>query len=411
MTSVVTPRTRGLRAAVAAILMVVALAGCSTIGRLPAVPANLTAQAQPQGQATGAHMRFLVARDVSGFTEEALLSLERERAWRASHGEMGALPPTSFLAVSGGGDNGAFGAGLLTGWTASGQRPQFRAVTGVSTGALTAPFAFLGPAYDGALTQVYTGVGPHDIFKSRDLISGFFGDSMADTAPLYGLVERYVDRNMLDAIAAEYQKGRLLLVGTTNLDTLEPVIWNMTAIAASRDPEALTLFRKILLASAAIPGLFPPVMIDVTVEGRHYQEMHVDGGAMAQVFIYPPAVNLAEKGEPGRQRTLYIIRNARLDADWASVRRRTLPIAIRAIDALMQTQGIGDLYRIYATTQRDGVDYNLAYIPRTFEAPHPAQFDPAYMRALYDTGYDLGRGGYRWQKEPPGYSAPKGASK
>src|SRR4029453_5268686 len=143
------------------------------------------------------------------------------------------------------------------------------------------------------------------------------------------------------------------------------------------------LFRSILLASASIPGAFPPVMIDVDVAGRHYQEMHVDGGTMAQGFFYPPSLNLSRVGGlPQRQRTLYIIRNARLDPDWASVERRTMSIATRAIASLTRTQGVGDLYRIYATTQRDGIDYNLTYIPATFDVPQKKQFDTATMRAL-----------------------------
>jgi hypothetical protein len=354
-------------------------------------------------------IRFLVNRDVSGMVQEAHNSLAKERAWLAANGQNGPLPPMSILAISGGGDAGAFGAGLLNGWTAAGTRPEFKMVTGVSTGALIAPFAFLGPAYDPVLRQVYTEVSQRDIFKPRGLLKGFFGDAMADTTPLYRLVAHHTDRALLDKIAAEYAKGRLLLVATTNLDTLEPVIWNMTAIAASKDPHALELFRRVLMASAAIPAAFPPVMIDVDIDGVHHQEMHVDGGTVAQVFLYPPSINARVEFEAAgahRQRTLYIIRNARLDSDWASVQRRTLPIATRAVGALMQAQGIGDLFRIYVTTQRDGVDYNLAFIPPTFDTPHRKDFDTEFMRALFKTGYDMAAAGYPWQKQPPGYAAP-----
>jgi len=211
-----------------------------------------------------------------------------------------------------------------------------------------------------------------------------------------------VNQQLLDEIAAEYAKGRVLLVGTANLDSLEPVIWNMTAIAASKDPRSIPLFRSILLASASIPGAFPPVLIDVNLNGTHYQEMHVDGGTMAQVFFYPPSINVNEMGGQ-RQRTLYIIRNARLDADWASVERSTLSIASRAIGSLTRTQGIGDLYRIYATTQRDGIDFNLTFIPRTFNTPHAAEFDTNYMRELYAVGRNAALSGYRWEKYPPGF--------
>lgn len=394
-----------LRKAVVA-AAVVAMANCTTPQRMPAVPAALAARSDP---GFGGQIRYMVARGDAGFVEAAHESVRRELAWRASRGEKGPLPPANMLAISGGGDDGAFTAGLLNGWTARGDRPEFKAVTGVSTGALIAPFAFLGPRYDSAMTAVYTTVSQRDIFKRRGLLRGIFDDALSDTTPLMRLTGRYVNQAMLDEIAAEYAKGRVLLVGTTNLDTREPVVWNMTAIAASKDPRALELFRKILVASSAIPGAFPPVMIDVQVDGVRYQEMHVDGGAMAQVFAYPPSLHLAEEGaKQGIQRTrrLYVIRNSRLDPEWASTRRRTLNIATRAISSLMQTQGIGDLYRIYLIAERDQVDYNLAFIPATFTEPHTTQFDTTYMRKLYQTGYDMGVAGYPWRKTPPGYDSP-----
>jgi hypothetical protein len=385
------------------LLLGAAGAGCSTPGRLPAVPNNLVGVADPGiGQ-----VRYLVARDPSAMETEARRSLEKEiAALQAAGYRGGPLPPVNILAISGGGDDGAFGAGLLNGWTAHGDRPQFKFVTGVSTGALSAPFAFLGSGYDPQLKAVYTTVSRKDIYAPRQIWSALFGDALSDTRPLHKLVGTYVDNALLQAVATEYEKGRVLLVGTTNIDSLEPVIWNMTAIAASRDPRAPDLFRKILLASSAIPGAFPPVLIDVEANGQHYQEMHVDGGAMAQVFLYPPSLNLRRAGMPVRQRVLYIIRNSRLDPDWASTRRRTLPIATRAISSLTQTQGIGDLYRIYLTAQRDGIDYNLAFVPRTFNTPHREQFDPVYMRELYQTGYDMAAAGFPWAKTPPLFGGP-----
>jgi predicted acylesterase/phospholipase RssA len=375
-------------------------AGCSTPQRLPAVPAAHTASAVP---AIGA-VRFLVGRDSKLMADEAAAALRREQAWLASQGHEGPLPPAHYLAISGGGEDGAFGAGLLTGWTAAGTRPSFKVVTGVSTGALAAPFAFLGPQYDPMLEKVYTTISARDVFRKRGMISGVTGDAMADSAPLRRMVANHVDQKLLDAIAAEYAKGRLLLVGTADLDALEPVIWNMTAIAASPDPRAPDLFRQILVASAAIPGLFPPVMIDVTVDGVRHQEMHVDGGTMAQIFLYPPSLTSAS-GEPlaPRRRALYLIRNARPDAEWANVKRRTLPIASRAVGSLIRTQGIGDLYRIFVTSRRDGLDYNLAFIPSDFKTPRRAPFDTGYMRELYALGRDLAAKGYDWRKSPPGY--------
>jgi predicted acylesterase/phospholipase RssA len=382
------------------------LAGCSTPGRLPAVPRASI----PQASTGLGQVRYLVARETDTFAADAQAVLEKEKAWLASQGHSGELPPANFLAISGGGDNGAFGAGLLNGWTASGKRPEFKLVTGVSTGALIAPFAFLGPKYDYVLERVYTQTSADDIFKKRGMIKGFFSDAMADTSPLANLIASYVNQPLLDEIAAEYAKGRVLLVGTANLDSLEPVIWNMTAIAASKDPRSIELFRKILRASASIPGAFPPVMIDVDVNGTPFQEMHVDGGTMAQVFLFPPSITDSAMANIKRKRVAYIIRNARLDADWASVERRTLSIAARAIGSLTTTQGIGDLYRIFATTQKEGMDFNLAYIPPSFDVPHTAEFDTNYMRQLYATGMQMAQHGYDWQKYPPGFVTPKLAS-
>lgn len=376
------------------------LTACATPQRLPAVPVAQVAEATP----TIGPVRFLVTRETDRFAAEAKSSLAKEQQWLSSQGRGGELPPAYFLAVSGGGDNGAYGAGFLNGWSASGTRPEFKVVTGISTGALIAPFAFLGPKYDYVLRRVYTETSQKDIFKKHGIVKGIFGDAMADTRPLANVISSYVNRALLDEIAAEYAKGRVLLVGTANLDSLEPVIWNMTAIAASQDPNATKLFANVLLASASIPGAFPPVMIDVNVGGTQYQEMHVDGGTMTQVFLYPPSLSLADS--PPRKRVLYIIRNARLDADWASVERRTLSIATRAIASLTRTQGIGDLYRIYATAQRDGLDFNLTYIPKTFDTPHNEEFDTAYMRALFDVGFQAGKDTREWQKYPPGFQAP-----
>jgi len=326
-----------------------------------------------------------------------------ERKYLASLGRTGAMPPAAFLAISGGGENGAFGAGLLAGWTG---RPDFKIVTGVSTGALTAPFAFLGPKYDAVLREVYTNTTDAGIYKKRSMISGIMGDAMATTLPLQKLVERLITPAFLAEVAAEYDKGRLLLVGTTDLDARDAVIWNMTAIAASNDPDALALFRQVLVASASIPGAFPPMMIDVTVDGKHYQEMHVDGGATAQVFIYPPNFHLHDVARAegfDRPRTLYIIRNAQLDADWGDVDRRTMSIATNAITSIIHAQGNGDLQRMYLTAQRDILDYNLALIPADFKAVSKGEFDPVYMRQLYARGQDMASKGYPWMKYPPGY--------
>jgi Patatin-like phospholipase len=391
------------------VLLATLVTGCAALERQPAVPSGLTEQATVLGIPNA---RFWPDTQGPALIQEANQALLRERAMPADTGGLnGPLPPANFLAVSGGSDNGAFGAGLLVGWSVSGTRPSFKLVTGISTGALIAPFAFLGPAYDQQLRAVYTGIGPEDVYETRGILSAVLNDSLADTAPLFQLISRYANDNLLAAIAEEYRKGRLLLIGTTDLDVQRPVIWNIGAIAASGRPEALDLVRKILLASASVPGAFPPVLIDVEAEGHHYQEMHVDGGAVAQTFLYPPQIGLLvnlRQGPFARERHAYIIRSGRLDPEWASVDRRLLSITGRAIATMIHYSGYNDVLRIYATTQRDGVDYNLAYIGPDFTVERRESFDPAYMRALFDYGYQKAVHGYPWYKAPPILVRPEG---
>lgn len=379
-----------------------ALQGCASLQRLPAVPADSTTRADVLGIPNA---RFFVDADLSPYLKEAMAALNREKAFLAKSGHRGQMPPANFLALSGGGDDGAFGAGLLVGWTRSGTRPQFKLVTGISTGALIAPFAFLGPDYDHLLKEFYTNISPKDISLRRNILAAITGDSLYDNNPLWNLIRKLVNRDMLNKIAAEYDKGRLLLIGTTNLDSDRPVIWNMGAIAASKNPGALNLFRKIMLASAAIPGAFPPVLIPVEIDGKRFDEMHVDGGATTQVFVYPPSIfELARSKHIEvniRERHLYVIRNGRLDPLWASVEPRLFSIAGRSISSLIHSQGVGDLFRIYFVAKKDGVDFNLAYIGPGFNVVHKEDFDKAYMNALFDYGYDLAGKGYPWEKTPP----------
>lgn len=385
------------------------MAGCAALGRDPPAPAALSEHVTVPG-IPNAH--FWADTQVSEMADEAEAALQRERAHGGEVlGPGGRLPPAEFLAISGGGDDGAFGAGLLCGWAASGTRPTFKLVTGVSTGAMIAPFAFLGGAYDDKLRTMFTQISVDDIYVERGFVYGvLFSDSLADTTPLFDLISRYLDAKMMADIAHEYEKGRLLLIGTTNLDVQRPVIWNIGAIATSGRPGSLELIRKILLASAAMPGFFPPVMIDVEAEGRHYQEMHVDGGAVAQTFLYPPTITRfvnMRAAQYQRERHAYIIRNGRLDPDWASVDRRFLTISGRAIATMIHYSGYDDILRIYSTTQHDGVDFNLAYIGKGFPAVKHSDFDPAYMHKLFEYGYELGRNGYAWHKAPPIFESLK----
>jgi hypothetical protein len=378
------------------------LPGCALPERGPPVPIDRTGEATVLGIP---NERFFPFKGVDPLEAEFVAAMDRQVRARGLS-TLADLPQLQLLAVSGGGENGAFGAGLLCGWTEQGARPTFDLVTGISTGALTAPFAFLGSDYDPQLRAVYTETPPNQILVKRALTAALFDDAMADNEPLFKTISRYVDDRMLAGIAQAYDAGRLLLIGSTDLDAQVPVIWNIGAIAKSGNPKAADTIRRILLASAAIPGAFPPSMIEVTLGGKTYQEMHVDGGAFAQTFLYPSALtrNRAQRkrtGQPIVEARAFIIRNGRLDPEWATVERRTLGIAGRAISTMIASAGYNDVIRIYNITQRDGIDYNLAYIGRDFNEVLPSAFDSGYMRALYDYAFQRARRGYDWAKKPP----------
>jgi hypothetical protein len=400
---------RGALLIAAALLLVQGCASAPT--RHAAVPAELTAKAEIPGMPG---VRYVAGSDMTEFARIGILALRNEQEYLAKQGHKGPLPPATYVAISGGGDNGAYTAGLLNGWTAAGTRPEFKLVTGISTGALIAPFAFLGPKYDATLTEVYTTISPKDVLVSRGLLAGMMSDAMADNAPLWVLTRKSVTAELLKEIAAEYAKGRFLLVATADLDARRGIIWDMGKIASYGTPQALDLFVSVMIASASIPGGLPPTMIDVEAGGKRYQEMHVDGGTMAQVFVYPVSLRVSDIAAAAgftRERRLYVIRNARLDPDWANVERSTMSIAGRSIASLIHTQGIGDLYRIYTTAHRDGVDFNLTFIPSSFNFPHKEEFDNEYMRKLYETGYALGLKGVPWAKTPPGFTGPSAEGK
>lgn len=402
------PRPCGLSRAVSLtfslLVIPLLLAGCATDGRLPAVPLAVANDVKPLGVPNA---RFYADGDAAGAQAVANELVENRKRYEGASFGKGKFATNHFLAISGGGDDGAFGAGLLLGWTARGDRPSFRIVTGISTGALSAPFAFLGPDYDDKLKAVYTETTADDIFTKRTVIAAVADDALTDSTPLRDMIAGYVDQTMLTRIAEEHDKGRLLLIATTNLDQARSVVWNIGAIAKSKDPRARDLIIEVLRASASIPGVFPPVMLDVTVEGKHYEEMHVDGGAIAQAFLYPPSIQAKKadlKTGTREKRIAYVIRNGRLFRPEESVKKQTLAIVGQTISTMTAASGVNDTYRIYLTTKRDGVDFNLAYIGDDFATPYTGPFDKAYMRKLFAYGYDKGRAGYQWFKTPPGYA-------
>jgi Patatin-like phospholipase len=323
----------------------------------------------------------------------------------------------NILALSGGGANGAFGAGLLNGWSAAGTRPVFKLVTGISTGALIAPFAFLGSDYDATLREFYTTVSTKDIYREKSIFAILFDrSSMVDPTPLQTILAKQVDEKILAAVARAHQQGRRLFIGTANMEAGKLVIWDMGAIAASGKPEALELFRKVMLASASIPVAFPAVYIPVEARGQRYEEMHVDGGTATQVFFYgftldlPGAAREAGITERGRIR-LFVVRNGKLAVPWQLISPHILPIAERSLNGLIGAQVVGDLYRIYTIATRDDIEFNLAYIPNDYDIEAKESFDKEVMNRLFQLGYEWARAGSPWETLPPGLRAePKDRS-
>jgi predicted acylesterase/phospholipase RssA len=380
---------------------IILTAGCATIAPRNVLPQASAAQIELEGFRNIRFWGDAPARDI-----QAIMMADTPRAEMRSPSGAEKHPPVSnLLAISGGAEDGAFGAGLLVGWSDAGTRPSFDLVTGVSSGALIAPFAFLGREYDGQLREIFTKYGRQDIFTYN--VPGLLeGSALADDAPLARLIERYVDDAFLQDIARERAKGRVLLIGTTNLDTQRPVMWDMGRIAMSRNPDAKSLFRKILLASATLPGIFPPVRIQVRVGGQSFDELHVDGGVTRQVFIAPSIFSAASRDQRSARfitrPRLFVIRNGKIDPEWQPVNENVLSITQRSISTLIKNQGIGDLYRIYSVTRRDGIDFNLASIPADFQEKSGEPFDQKYMVALFERGYDLASHDYSWIKAPPG---------
>ncbi len=309
-----------------------------------------------------------------------------------------ALPsqPGPWLILSTGGADGAFGAGLLNGLSAARNRPDYAVVIGVSTGALMAPFVFAGSRYDAVLKAVYTQTSAADIFEV-----GGTGESFLNTWPLKDLIAREITPALLEDIAAAHRGGRRLFVVTSNLDAGRPVVWNMGAIAAHGGDQALKLFRSVLLASGSIPGAFPPVLIEVEGNGKRFAEMHVDGGVGGQFFVAPPALmeSTSDYKIPATQ--LYIVINSGLQPDFEVVERTTPTILSQAVSMAIKTDLRDLLDRAYVAARRSGIGFNVATIPPGFSAPSRGAFDPNYMKALFNVGYDQGKSGRPFAAEPP----------
>jgi len=308
---------------------------------------------------------------------------------------------TAVLALSGGGDGGAYGAGFLTGWTRSGTRPEFAVVTGVSTGALIAPFAFLGPAYDDRLAAAFTSIGPHDIYQPRFAPIIPFSLSASGTRPLARLIERHFNDAVIDAVADAHRRGRRLFVSTANLDAERSVVWNMGAIAASAAPGRYLLFRRVVLASCAIPAAFPPVIITAHSGDRPIREVHVDGSTTGSLLAIPPGLALAAPGATAPPIALYLVVDNQLGGVFRLARGRILSIARRAMTIATAAATREQATTAFLWSRRNAASFHLTYIDSDFDkgAAH-VDFDKAYMQRLYAYGAARGARG-AWLDRPP----------
>jgi hypothetical protein len=300
------------------------------------------------------------------------------------------------LALSGGGAGAAFGAGALTGLTRAGTRPQFHVVTGVSAGALTAPFAFLGPAWDDELTESFSGQRSANLVQFS-LTGLFFGSSVFRGRPLADLVNHYATDEMLRAVAAEAAKGRLLLIATTDLDSERTVIWDMGAIAQHGGAAALKLFRQVLIASASIPGLFPPVMIPVETSGTILEEMHVDGSTTASMFIAPEIASiLPDRLGALRGANVYVIANGQYGAATITTRPRTLAITKRGIEASLHSSTRAAVLGTFALATKNDMHFSVSAIPDDYPYNGLLDLKPERMHALFTFGADCAMRGELW---------------
>jgi predicted acylesterase/phospholipase RssA len=383
------------------------LNACAAIPRHIAVPEKSTSQATVKGFPST--IRFWADEAPADFAE---MVAKRAEAYRTMHldyyKEHGSYPPISYLAISGGAYDGAFGAGLLCGWSDSGKRPDFSLVTGVSTGALIAPFVYVGKQYDPLLHKVYTSTKSDNIFVTSvwKLMDGLTGGlALIDSSPLEHSINTTITPQLVKEMAEQNRRGKKLYIATTNMEAQRGVIWDIGEIAASGNKRSIDLIHDIMLASASVPGIFRPVFINVEVNGSSYTEIHADGGVTSQVFAYPLKINRAvidEIKQNGFERNLYIIRNSKITPEYHTMDPWVLSMSHRSLESLIKYQGLGDLYRLYVATKRDGVNYHLATIPADFKADSHELFDTGYMQKLFQVGYEMGKSGNEWLGAPPG---------
>jgi hypothetical protein len=371
----------GLRNAAVISPVLLAIAGCTALPRTP------------YSASEAATSRVLDVNGLRRYTDEPISKFEVAKSGPAA---------TTYLALSGGGADGAYGVGVLNGWTATGTRPTFSVVSGVSTGGLIAPFAFLGPQYDDVLRELYTSGIAESLLEDSNPLRVLFGSGLAGNTRLRELVARYIGTDLIQAVAREYARGRRLLIVTTDLDTQRTVIWDMGRIATIGTADALNLFRDVMTASASIPMVFPPMLIEAEARGRPFQEMHVDGGVTAPVLTLPDMFLLQGRGLPkGQHLDIFILINNKIERDFELVRNASLDVASRSIESMTKAQTRSIVFSTYKFARHNHLGFHLSYIEREYPSSTSAGFDTAYMRALYQYGYERAATGHAWSTTPP----------
>ncbi len=372
-------------------------AGCRSRGPEVAPPPMHVMQTQPDDGARLAHYP-----PVDRQTHEAFA------AAAAKEGPKPVGKVLNALVLSGGGQYSAYAAGLLTGMTAAGTRPEFDVICGISSGSLLASIAFLGPKYDPLMTRVFTELTTKDLFQYRPVAYVLKYQSLASAEPMRQLIDRDVSAEFIADMRAAHRAGRRLFVGTTNENTRRLVVWDLGAVACSGRPDADGLVRKVLLASAAIPGLLPAVDFDVAVDGVHYRETHVDGGAAAESFLrLPPAAPKPDPADPSRKwlagSKLYVVAGGKLYVDPHAGRPTFQDRTIGTVSSTLHALHRADLWRMYAFCAASGMAFHQTFIPQDMAIPaQSTTFDPVAMKAMYAAGHAAGAAGIAWRTTPPG---------
>ena len=260
------------------------------------------------------------------------------------------------------------------------------------------------------MKEAYTTIDATQIYIARNLLSLIWSEAATDNKPFRDMIDKYLTDKVLDEVAAEYKKGRRLYVLTTDLDRELPVVWDLGAIASSSSPRRLALYRQVVLASASIPAVFPPVLIHVTIDGKPYDELHVDGGVFAQSFFIGHAIDLMKTVRDAHPdwkkdaiQRLYVIRNGRIDAQTRETRRSLGSISTNSISTMLKVSGINDLYRLYVGQLRGELEFFYVAFPLGYVPVSAEEFNKEEMNKEYDLGYKLGSEGVPWERYPPGY--------